>query len=94
MIPVIVWKIATPFIAAGLTGAIKQLVAEYGKKIPSWLKPIIAAVIGAATGLVTGDPSALASSAAEGFALGGGAPMVREIKEKIKPSPMTDGECG
>ena len=85
-IPAVVWQIATPFIGAMVTAVAKDLVQRYGGCIPAWLKPIIAAVSGSLLGVVTGDAS-MAQDAAVGFALGGGAPMVREVKERLMPAP-------
>lgn len=83
MAPILV-KIAIPFVSAAAVGAVKYLLAQYGSQIPSWLKPVLAAMVGAAAGALTGDPSALAEAAAEGAALGGGAPMVRETFTAIR----------
>lgn len=89
-IPAIVWQLLTPVISAAVTAGIKEIAAQYGNVIPSWAKPIIAAVAGSVVGVVTGDPSTLGVDAALGAALGGGGPMVREsyaeIKAKLSPA--------
>ena len=84
MAPILI-KIAIPFISAAAVGIAKSVLATYGHSIPSWLKPILAAVIGAVAGGIGGDPSALAQSVAEGAALGSGAPGVREVARKFFP---------
>jgi hypothetical protein len=85
------WKLATPVISYIGTAILKAIYAKLGGggSIPAWLKPIIAGLLGTATGLLTGDPSMAAANAAEGFALGGGAPMVYEIKERLLPKQET-----
>ncbi len=85
------WKLATPFISYIGTALLKAIYAKIGGggSIPGWLKPILAGFFGTATGLLTGDPATAMSNAAEGFALGGGAPLVYEVKERILPAPET-----
>ena len=78
-------KLAIPFVAAAVTGGVKALLEKYKHKLPSWLTPILAAAVGAAAGAVTGDPTAIADSMATGAALGGGAPMVREVYRQVLP---------
>jgi hypothetical protein len=84
------WKIATPVISYIGTAILKAIWSKLGGggAIPAWLKPIIAGLLGTATGLLTGDPAMAAQNAAEGFALGGGAPMVYEVKERLLPAPQ------
>lgn len=73
-------KIATPFISAAVTGVVKSLVTQYGKDIPSWLKPIISAIAGALTLATTGDPTEIV----EGALIGGGGPAARETFVEIR----------
>lgn len=72
-----VWKLATPVISYIGTALVKALFGMMGGKIPSWLKPIIAGLLGTAQTVVTGVPPV------EGFVLGGGAPMVNEAMNRI-----------
>ncbi len=62
---------------------------KYGHQLPSWLLPILAACAGAVTVTLGGDGS-VAADASLGFALGGGGPMVYEIKERVLPKPSQE----
>lgn len=84
-----VLKLATPFLSSIVTGVVKGALKKYGHKLPSWLTPILAAIAGAITVTVGGDGT-IAADATIGFALGGGAPMVRETYRKIRPEKTAD----
>ena len=71
------WKLATPVISYIGTAVVKMLFGAMNGKIPSWLKPIIAGLLGTASTIVTGVPPV------EAFALGGGAPLVNEVVGKV-----------
>lgn len=87
-------KLAIPFLSSAAVGIIKSLIKQYGGQIPSWLKPLLAALAGAVVGGLGGDPSAVMDSALEGAALGGGAPAVREVYRAIVPDCTTPQNVG
>ena len=82
------WQILTPVISYVGTAVLKAIWAKLGggTAIPSWLKPVIAGLLGTATGLFVGNPDTMAMDAAIGFGLGGGAPAINEIKQRVFPT--------
>lgn len=75
------WKVATPVISYVGTALIKWLFSALDTKIPGWIKPIIAGLLGTASTVVTGVPPV------EGFVLGGGAPMIYESINRATTKP-------